>query len=238
MDLYQSWDNVIEYVKDHVGGHTQKLEFDDDKIISILNRDVIPLFSKYDKDLVYYRFSAADLINPDSPILEYKFNETFNRKILDVEGKINENSLWDDLNMANFAMSSGDITDYLVMSNYNQIAEMIQPIDSWKFRPPNIFQMIRGNTYRSTDNFILIVNCIHQSPVTMSPDYFDYFKDLSLAKIKILLAENRKKFKSFSTPMGQVELNVDEMKQEGETLWKDTMDSIINTPPDQMAWFF
>ena len=238
MQAYQTWDNVLSYIKDELGADMMKLEFDDDKIIEKLNEHVIPFYSKWDGYNVFYKFTTNDLVNPESPTLIYKFADTFDYKILSVEGKIDGNSLWDDYNLSQYAMNSGDITDYLTLKNYQHIYEIIQPIDHWKFLPPDKFMVTRGNNVTSTTEFILVIKCVHKSPLTMDPTYDDYFKRLAAARIKILIGKIRKKFNNFNTPMGEIQLNADELVQEGTQEWNEVLTEIQNTPPDQMAWFF
>jgi len=244
MIAFQTWENVISYIKLGLGAKVMKLEYSDDELVEIINEHVIPFYSKYDKHMIYYKFTRSHLVNPDSPVQTYQFDDDFNYKILDIEGKIDINSLWDDYNVSQFATSSGDITDYLALKNYQHIYEMIQPVDNWKFMPPNQIQMIMGNSVMSEASacggygFIACVNTVHKTPLTMEPTYYDYFKDLCLAKIKIVIGNIRTKFEDFSTPQGQIRINGTELKNEGEALWDRTIQAIENTPPDKFVEFF
>jgi len=237
MDSYQNWNNTISYIKSQLGARTTKLELSDDEIIEELIEHVIPFYSKYDKDIVYYKMCEKNIVLCN-PVLVYTFDKTFKRKILDIEKIIHGNSLFDDYNISQFAQSSGDITDYLVLKNYQHIYESIQPIDGWKFRAPNKIIVTKGNSVMTTKSFIAIVNCVHVSPLTMEPTYYDYFKDLAAAHIMMVIGRIRSKFEDFSTPMGQIKIRGTELVEEGKRLWQETKEELKNTPPDVMIEFF
>ena len=61
---------------------------------------------------------------------------------------------------------------------------------------------------------------------------------MCVAYLLIKVGKIRKKFNVITTPFGQMELNADEMIQEGNALKQNVMDRLNRTPSsDQLVYF-
>ena len=232
---WQSWENVLSLIKLELGNDLNKIEFSDDRIIEIISEHVLPLFSSYDGWHKYYKMTEDHIITKD-PYLTYQFKD-FPYRIIKVKNIITGMTL---ANMALYydqTFSGGDITDYLVKMNYGDINKIAQSTDTWKFIQPNQIIMYKAvNSFKSLEN-IVELDVVHESPVTIDATLYDHFCDLCIAQIMIFIGRMRSKFKDFNTPFGQVQLNAEEMIQEGKQLKQETIQKLEKIPPEQYVWF-
>ena len=237
VDVWQSWDNVIDYVKSELGAPIINIELTDDQIMDQIKNHVLPLFSRYSPYYVYYIMTEENNCIQENPTKIYQF-KNFPYKIIRIDQIIAKPSLidWNQ----NFATSlyATDITDLLGANYALQSKLVVLAQDTYSFIPPDKIELIKSqNSVWIYDDFIVKVACVHQSPATIDPDMYDYCRKLSLARIMKILGTIRAKFQNFATPAGQIQLNSEQMRQEGMQLEREIMDQLDRLPPDHYVYF-
>jgi len=234
--IYASWENTLEYIKLNLGASINNIEFTDEKIIEILETQVLPEYSRYDSLQRYYQMYETD-IETRFPVNIYEF-KNFPYKILYIDQVINKPTVMDQSQFYSLQQTSGDITDMLLTANYYQMSNDYVAINTWKFLPPNRIEVISGsNNYGQSKDFIAKVNCVHKDPSTINPDIFHLFKDLALANILIFIGRIRTKFQSFNTPQTQLDLLAGDLLQEGNQLKQDILGKLEELTPDNYIYF-
>jgi len=232
-NIYQSWDNILDYIKTELGADTMKLELSDQQIINKIQSQILPEFSQYSGLHKYYRMNESNIVS-DELVLRYEFKE-FPYKIMEILGKIDKANYitYDQI----FSQSvTGDITDFLVRQNYMDINEMSRPDNTWRFVAPNHIEVTKAAYSYLSDEFIVELEVVHLDPTTIHPDMYDAFRDLATAYIINAIGKIRKKFNNFNTPFGTVQLNADELIQEARDLRNTTLENLRKTPPDQLLF--
>ena len=238
--MYQTWQVVLGRIHDELGSGNTKLEITDRQIIETIQQQVMPIFSSYSDITEYYKMTASHIIS-DNPILVYKFGVDMEYGVAQIKKLImDSNQTRIDQNIAqDMYTNTGDISDYLVRQNYLQMAEMTIAPNTWKFNRPNQIQITRGiSSYADPLEFIVEYGAAHISPETIDSGLWQEFLDMCVAYLLIKVGKIRKKFNVITTPFGQMELNADEMIQEGNALKQNVMDRLNRTPSsDQLVYF-
>ena len=200
----------------------------------------MPIFSSYSDITEYYKMTASHIIS-ENPILVYKFGVDMEYGVAQIKKLImdsNQTRIVQNIAQDMYT-NTGDISDYLVRQNYLQMAEMTIAPNTWKFNRPNQIQITRGiSSYADPLEFIVEYGAAHISPETIDSGLWQEFLDMCVAYLLIKVGKIRKKFNVITTPFGQMELNADEMIQEGNALKQNVMDRLNRTPSsDQLVYF-
>lgn len=230
---WQSWDNVLDHIKTELGADVMQLELSDQEIVQKIQAHVLPEFSAYDKLHKYYKMTEDHIVNTD-PVYTYEFTD-FPYRIFSVANKIDRSTYLDYSQIA-LQTQAGDITDYLIRQNYLDMSKLARGDNTWRFLPPNQFQVTKANFTQITDEFILELDVCHNDPTTISPGLYDSFRDLATAYIMNAIGKIRKKYNNFNTPFGNIQLNSDELIEEAKDLRSRTLDELKRTPPMQYIW--
>jgi hypothetical protein len=234
---WSNWENLLSYIKLHLGSTVNNIELTDEEIIEIINEHVLPEFSRYVPLIRYYVMYEYENIVSRNPALVFQF-KNFKYKIMNVNRLIRKPSVMDITQYYNLQQTSGDLTDMLIAQNSFSMSKDFISQDTWKFFAPDKLQMVRGsNNYGSVLDFIVELNCIHKDPSTVDPDVYPYLRDLSLAMVFIAIGRIRKKFSNFNTPQAQIDINADEMLQEGNQLREKVIQELEELPPESYIWF-
>jgi len=234
---WSNWDNLLSYIKLNLGSTVNNVEFSDEEIIGMIEEHVLPEFSRYVPLQRYYIMYEFRNIISRSPALVFQF-KNFKYKILHVNRLIRKPTVLDITQYYNLQQTSGDLTDMLIAQNAFSMMQDFVSQDTWKFFAPDKLQIIRGsNNYGSVMDFIVDVGCVHKDPSTVDPDLYTLLRDLSLSTVFINIGRIRKKFSSFNTPQSQVDVNADEIFQEGMQLREKTIQELEELPPENYLWF-
>ena len=238
--MYQTWQVVLGRIHDELGSGNTKLEITDRQIIETIQLQVMPIFSSYSNITKHYKMTASHIISKN-PILVYEFGADMEYGVSEIKKLIMDSDQTRiDQNIAqDMYTNTGDISDYLVRQNYLQMAEMTIAPNTWKFNRPNQIQITRGiSSYADPLEFIVEYGAAHISPETIDSGLWQEFLDMCVAYLLIKVGKIRKKFNVITTPFGQMELNADEMIQEGNALKQNVMDRLNRTPSsDQLVYF-
>jgi len=236
VDSWQSWENLLDYIKGELGAPVIQIELTDDQIMDIIKMHTLPMISRYFPLTRYYFLTENENCVQHNPTRIYKI-KNFPYKILKIERIIAKPNIIDYNQNIAVALFAGDITNVLAANNMMQSKTVVMADDSYIFRPPNTIELIKSdNNFHNYNDFIAELACVHDNPTTLDADGYDYLKDLSLAEIKIRLGAIREKFQNFSTPVGQVQLQSTELKQEGKQEKRDILEELKRMPPDQYIW--
>jgi len=237
-NTWQTWDNLLSYIKLELGNDIMKIEFDDDRIIEIIKEHVMPVFCSWDNGLHKFYKMTEDMLIQEEPYLLYKFNfEIFPYKIMTIKNIIPQMSFLDMEMFYQQNMSGGDITDYLISSNYIDMSKIAIASDTWRFIPGDKIQVSKANYTCRSREFIVELDVIHPDPTTIEPTVYEYFRDLCYAEISIFLGKLRSKYKNFSTPFGEVLVNADDLIQDGKQLKQETLEKLKQNPPEKFVYF-
>jgi hypothetical protein len=229
-------------VKLNLGAFSTPLEISDEEMAEIIREHTLPVYSKYNPLIRYYRCTFEENLVTENPTYIYEI-KNFNYKIIKINNVIPKASI-DDLNQVySQALAGvngfGDVTDYLMAMNILHMQNIAVADHTWRFFPPNRIEIMRtadGFLTFSSD-FIAELACVHPDPTTVNPDLYLYLRDLALADMMIYIGRIRYKFSSFATPYGQVELPARELIDEGNQLRRETIESLKNLPPDDFLFF-
>jgi len=234
---WQNWDNLISYIKLHLGAPIMKIEFSDDELIQIISEHTLPEFSRYFPLLRYYMFTEEDNCIQYEPTKIYQI-KNFPYKVIKIDEIIAKPNIIDLNQNTAVAMYSGDVTNLLGANYMNQAKLTVLADDTWTFISPDKIELIKSNNSMWIyDDFMAKLACIHPDPSTVDPDAYIFLRDLAAADIMIFIGKIRKKFRQFATPAGTVEINADEIIQEGLQLKQTTIENLLRMPPDHYLYF-
>lgn len=236
---WQNYANLIDYIKLNLGAGTNSFEFSDEEMSDIICEHTIPLFSKYNPLIRYYRMTQAENLITEHPTYMYQF-KNFAYKIMKINNIIPTSSVGDFNQMYSQALRTNmqDVTEFLMNMNYLQMSNIAVAPHTWRFFAPDKIEITRTtDAVTFSNDFITEVACIHNDPTTVSPDMYVYLRDLALADIMIYIGRIRTKFENFTTPYGEVNVASRSWVEEGNQLRRDTIESLKNMPPDDFIFF-
>ncbi len=236
---WQTYANLLDYVKLNLGASTSAFEFNDEQMIDIFRDHTIPEFSKYIPLIRYYRVTESENLITENPTRVYQF-KNFCYRIMKINNVIGTATLqdMDMLYLQGGRQSAYDVTEMLMAVNYAHMAAIAVPPQTWRFFAPDKIEVINASDTMSINrDFICELACIHDSPVTINPDQYNMLRDLALADIMIYVGRIRSKYESFSGPYGEVQVVSRGWIDEGTTLREKAVEALKNLPPDTFIFF-
>ncbi len=236
---WQTYANLLDWVKLNLGASTNSFEFSDEQMIDIFRDHTIPEFSKYIPLIRYYRVTEEENLITDSPTRIYQF-KNFCYQIMGVNSVIGTATIqdMDMLYMQGGQQSAYDVTDMLMQANYAQMAAIAVPPQTWRFFAPDKIEIIHASDTMSLNrNFIAELNCIHDNPTTVNPDQYNMLKDLALADIMIFVGRIRSKYESFTSPFGEINIASRSWIDEGTQLREKAIEALKLLPPSDYIYF-
>ena len=239
--VWQNYSNLIDYIKLNLGASVNPLEITDDEMAEIIREYTLPVYSKYDPLIRYYRVTYEENLITDTPTYVYQFHN-FKYKIMKINKVIPTADIQDMNQVYSQALAQGfqDVTDYLMAMNVLHMQNIaVAPNGLWRFFPPNKIEIMKtaDGWLTFSKDFITELACVHPDPTTVNPDLYLYLRDLALADMMIYIGRIRTKYSSFTTPYGQVEVTARELIDEGNQLRRETVESLKNLPPDDFLFF-
>jgi hypothetical protein len=236
---WQNFANLIDYIKLNLGASTNTFEFTDEEMTDIIKEHTLPLFSKYNPLIRYYRMTYAENCVTENPTYIYQF-KNFCYQIMKINNIIPTSSV-EDLNMfysQALRTNMQDVTEMLMNMNYLHMSNIAVAPHTWRFFAPDKIEITRTtDSITFSQDFIVDVACIHPDPTTVNPDLYVFLRDLALADIMIYIGRIRSKFESFSSPYGEVQVASRSWIDEGNQLRRDTIEAMRNLPPDDFIFF-
>ena len=232
----QTWQTIINHIKDKCGVIGQ-FERSDESIIATLKEQVLPFYSIYDGYPQYCRLTSADVIS-NSPARVYSTSKI--KQLISVRNIMMSEYLYLGNLGEDTLMGYGGTTteDFLISRNWADINKLILPERSWKFIPPARLELIDLAGLTMVYDMIVEFNTVHPDPSSINPTMFEFFKDMCAGYMMMTIGNIRTKIDGLSTPIGTITTNGQQLKQDGETLLRETKDKLILTPPDTMLYIW
>jgi len=233
--MAQNWSNLFYYINSKLASNVNALELTNADLQSIILNVTLPDFSIYMPLKKVYKLTMGMLV-PGS-LNKYTFKlpvATEGFTIVRVEeayySRLSNNTSLSNVNNG-------------VLINPEDIAMAQQSIDmraslstvrTYDFIPPDI---ITFNKIISAD-MLLDLSIEHTSPDTIPSDlYHKLFKKIALRDVLDNIIMARSKYTNLATPLGQIELNIDNLVQIRDRLNDEIKETEDNVPPDVMVTF-
>ncbi len=236
---WQTYENLLDWVKLNLGAKTNAFELSDEDMMDIFRDHTLPEFSKYIPLIRYYRVTYENNLVTENPTFVYQF-KNFCYKIMRINEVIGIADLQDmDLLYANAGRQSAyDVSEFLMSANYLHMQSIAVPPQTWRFFAPDKIEVMRtSDAMEFSKDFITELACVHDNPTTVDPDMYHYLRDLALADIMIFVGRIRSRFESFTGPYGEVQVASRSWVDEGTQLREKTVESLRNLPPDTWIAF-
>lgn len=234
--MAQTWNDVLEYVKIHLGVPVNQLEISDEDIVRLLKNQVLPLFSQYAPRKRFRRIDEKNINSESSfsasPMWEYKIPLDTDEYIIDIRdiyaGK--QPAVLDTFGGS--VLSSLDVMDVAMANTFTDIIRSMTTVQSWEFFPPNI--VVFDKKFRVG---IIEYYTVHSNLSTIEPDkYHLFFKKLCLANVKLWIASMRSKFDQLNTPAAQLQLNWERLETQGNEEKREVMEALNLLPTDFLIY--
>ena len=240
--MAQKWNNLIKFIKRKVGSPLNLLEFSDDDIKEIIIEDVLPAMSQYIGKPMWLRLGQADyisdstLVDPNITFLMYKIPIPENTIIVDVQ-----DVYWNRDNMGVMGIYQNmlavmDPRDTVMSNEFLDMLNSLEAVQAFHFVAPDKIYFERS---LMGNDVILECKAEHSTLSTIPSDvYHEYLKPWALAEILENLAAIRKKYKTVSSPFGQIDLNWDDLENKATQLRQTIQEKLDATPPDHLIHIF
>lgn len=233
--MAQTWNDVLEYIKIHLGVPINILEIGDDDLIRLLKNQVLPLFSQFSPRKKFGRIEEKDIHSSKfkaQPQWEYKIPLEPDEYIIDIRDVYagREPAVLDTFGGS--VLSSLDIIDVAMANTFTDAIRSMTTRQSWEFLPPNI--LIFDKPFRIG---IIEYMTVHSNLLTIEPDkYHLFFKKLCLANVKLWISAMRSKFDQLNTPAAQLQLNWERLESQGNEEKREVMEALNLLPTDFLIY--
>ena len=202
--MSKSFQDTLNYIKTSLPN--QMIEVSDSEILHRLKKHTLPEFSIYAPKYERATLTYDNCVNEGFGIFELPYSG-------DPDDIIDIADYYTSMAPPSFSSSDPISIASAILSTADKPLEPIPELDM------NNPKYVIFNTHCSKLAIylpiILILKTIHKTPKTIPTEYYHrWWKPFALADIKLMIAESRSKFASLSTFLGQIELNVTDLKQE------------------------
>lgn len=219
------WSFVVNRIKDELSLPFQVLERTDDEIVDYLRRNAVKKFSKYFPS----KWSITiDTANPDIRVIDGRKSEYY---VVDPDDR-------QILSITEFVPTFGTrlLTGHPFIGafNYEEVPEYA--LNVHRANTTELFsiyhythQFIPPNRIRITPIFngsatIVYERVIDPELSDIYPELEDYFIDLCIAMFMMQIGRIRRRYSNIETPFGDIQLNADEIFQEGEQRYNELIE--------------
>lgn len=234
--LRQNWNNVLNYIKRNLGAKVNLIEMSDDEIVQGLKEDALGHFSQYCPHKKWTIITSANLIisdKPGQPRYIYRIKTPDNDYIVDIYQvyNIKDTAILDRMGgIVNYEI----LLDIVMANTYLDASRSLNIRNTWEFIPPDVIVF----DTELNDSAVIEYNTPHKTLDTIPPDlYHSVFKPLCLGNVKLWLAALRSKYENLASPFGQLNINWQQLQQEGYQLIQEAEQKMQMVPPDVLATF-
>jgi len=128
-----------------------------------------------------------------------------------------------------------DPTEMLINNVYSDIQHALSVLPTFRFIAPN--QLLLDVSLNGKH---IIIECkvVHTDLSTIPSDmYHEIFKPWALAEILDTVIQMRKKYRTMSTPFGEINLNWEELQTRYDTIMQTIQEKVDSLPPDRLIDF-
>jgi len=227
----QNWNNVLSYIKSHLGAPVNELELTDEQIIRYIQEHTLVEFSNYVPHKKYEVITSSNLVQ-DYPVPKYEIPT--DDPILDVMEVYYNNDYSTGLESLAAALGTRTTLPAVRLALEAQvrldIAKYFAPAITFEFESPKYLYITP-----KVDIALVRYGTVHKNLNTIPADMYQLFKRLALADIMIWLGSIRSKFESLATPVAQVQLNWQQLYQEGQQIRAEVTQMLNSLPPDRFV---
>jgi len=211
---------VVSYVKKKLGYPHTPIEYSDDEILDYCRTVTIPEFSKWVPDTKEY---VVDLGSPEVQTEkpnEYKLIDPDGRPILNVVDVVFDQSALITSGFPVIGTLGADedtVLQYHLQTFRGGMALKTSMFNYYhEFVKPNILRITPTPPARPV---LVVYERYHLEDFsTIPPEFATYFLDLCFADVALWLCRTRSIFRTFNTPFGDIELNVEDLRSEAQEL--------------------
>jgi len=236
--MSQSWNSLLTYIKHELGAPSNKLEISDAEMQDHITTVVLPEYSAYLGENIYYKLTDSMKTTLEGTNYAYKLPIVANgTRISEVNaayvdnastgGSIPTTNIPTTPTQAGMSMQS---TNSLITAWISRFAV----IKSFRFRPPDIIIF----TEQLTTMPVLDLDIVHSTPQSIPSDmYHKAFKKQALVSIIDWIISQRSKYQTMQTPFGEVSLNIDFLQTKSDRLRDEFKEVLNDIPPEPLIEF-
>jgi len=223
-----NWNTVLKYIKNRLSLPSSFIELNDDQIRDCIITKTIPEFSQYYPDQEY----TTVLVNNQNYRHEFRKNwfYFFDEENLDIYGikecyagleqeALTGHPLYEPMTFSSMPWWSLDVFKSRFLAPFTRFNY------TFKFQHPNLIQVLPG----IDANFAILYEREQPHDLSRIPNSLKgKFMDLCLAETKIVIGSIRNMYGQgqIITPFGEINLNGDVIKQEGEDLRRELIEKM------------
>jgi hypothetical protein len=235
----QSWNNLIKHIKNNLGAPLNFLEYNDAQIIDIIKENILPIVSGKRGKIEYRQISETNRDNSQQyrGLNVYKiptensdgsFIEIID--IIEVSYNINNSSIFPEP----YNIGLMDPHEVVMYNTTKDAYDYLSVKQSHEFIHPHFIKFQMELMGPAT----LECKCIHTNLDTIpTAIYNDILKDLCVATIQEHLCAMRGKYEILSTPIGDIKLNIQDMKENARALREKAETKLNDLSPDILIGF-
>lgn len=222
---------VLDHVKCELGYPFTEIELADKDILHRLKTFMLRYFSK---GVPHIKFKLINTADPKTKVDErntYEILDPDNAGILDVFDVISDNEVVMSLNiLGSQGLQYSDLPNWYAAYQARAIGFLTTNwYQIFEYRPPNIICIRPGNTI--PNNFLVCYEAQHVCFETVPIIEEDLLLDMAIAYIKRNIGTIRSKYATVETQFGNISLNWEQLKTEGNELWEKCMEIINKKAP-------
>lgn len=238
----QTWNNLIDFIKNKVGAPINYLEYTDEDLRKMIKEHVLPSMSQYIGKPMWIPLDKKDIISDKSyvdPSIKfelYKIPIPDNVTLVDVQYVYFNRDNMGVMGIYQNMLTVLDPRDTVMTNEFLDMLNSMETCQAFHFIAPDKIHFDRpllGN------RIILECKVEHENLSSIPSDvYHEYLKPWALAEVFENLAAIRKKYKTVSTPFGQIDLNWDDYESKAQQIRQSIQEKLDATPPDHLLEIF
>lgn len=238
MTAFQNWNNILGYIKSNLGENINFIELSDDYIINYLKNQTLPECSRFIPGKIWATINDSNLIEIDHNYNENTYRIPINEddyKIINVqEVYYGVSSRGNQIfGYSNYVFL--DPRDATMSNVFNDMISKLTPTQTYIFIPPNV---IKFGLNLAQNNIIMELNVVHFRLDKIPHDsYNNYFKKKALKDVIDLIISNRSKYSRVQSPFGEIELNIDFLRDKKQELNDQIREVEEWDPPEKLIEF-
>lgn len=221
-----TWSFILQRIKEELSLPFQVLEKSDEEIIDYCKRNSLKTFEQYFPDKNRITLNCADdRIKVPGRVSEFYIIEPDEREIL---GVIDFIPTMGPLLMNNHPwlgpFSYGEIENWALKTYQAGLLNQFSNFKyNYEFIPPNQLRI----SPQFNGNCVVEIERSHDLELsTIPPTIQNTFVNLCIGQFLMMIGRIRKKYSSYSTPFGNIELSGDDLFNDGKEIYDRTIDEM------------
>jgi hypothetical protein len=231
--------SLMQFISLNLGVPYRPVEYDTTQILNYILQYSIPTFSHYLPYMKHVSIGSRNFMTDTQGNAYFLIVDDQNLDILSVR-KVIPSLSTNLLAGEPWVIFTGqnDALDLQMQVNWVSATRTYSPINiSFEFIAPNILYIYP--TYIATASYWAIEYAVNHAPdfSTIPPLYQQTFMQLACGDVLLLIANLRAQYgNELPTPFGNIPLNADALKDRGEALRNEALESLKGIPPVQAIY--